>query len=246
MFRALIVEDDSELAERLSATLRLWWPGSSLGRVCSAIEAASAVQRERPSLMVLELRLRTLDALDGLALVRRHSSVPVVAISGPDSEGIWSRGLELGADEYLSAPLVPVELLARATAVAEGSTSRPGRPAGDEAAPAFDDGQLTLDLSRHRALVRGTLIRLTRPESQFLACLLAASGSTVPESVLLARLWGDDARAETAFLRVYARRLRQKIEPDPGSPHYLTCERGVGYRFTGELSAGQRRARTRS
>ena len=158
-----------------------------------------------------------------LHLQWRGAGGEAAAVSG-DAE----RALSLGADEYVVTPFCALELLARATAVvhlSQATAPTSGWP------PTFDDGFLAIDPQDGRARRAGVPVSLSRPELSILTHLIRHPGVVVPFRTLLVNLWGHDREDETAYLRVFVRRLREKIERDPDSPRYVVGERGLGYRF---------------
>jgi two-component system KDP operon response regulator KdpE len=229
--RAFVVDDNQESAERIEAALRLRWSNALVCRLESAMAAVRAAHEDEPDLVVLSLDLRTmdgLDGLDGLEAIRRFSTAPVVAIAPRDGLH-WIRALELGADEYVVRPFSSLELIARVTAVLAGG----GEMTGGHSPESFDDGVVTIDGSTSRAGVGGRSIPLTRPEMRLLGEMLRKRGVTVRCRSAQNHALGQVVEDGSAFLRVYVRRLREKLEADPDSPRYLLTEPGVGYRFGG-------------
>lgn len=226
MFTALIACDRPSVAERVEATLRLQWPAGIYRREDSGTEAAKVVREDGLDLIVLDLGVRTGDALDAIAAIRRRSTVPILTIDAAPEGADWERGVALGADEYVPRSFSPIELLARTKAVM-------GR--GSEHAVVVD-WKRVLDVAslsddaaeRIRALTAD--VCLTWPELTLLRRLVVENGRVVPVRTLAALLWDHDEDA-TAYLRVYVRRVREKIEPEPNSPRHLVTGRGIGYCF---------------
>ncbi len=223
MFSVLIACDCPDMIERVAATLRFEWP-SGVYRPCdSGMAAAEAARAGGLDLIVLDLGLRSQDAL---AVIECRSTVPILAIDGDSRGNDWEHGVALGTDEYVARPFSPIELLARTKAVVgrrgrgESGVDWPGLPNID-----FQSGDA---IEQIRALTASAC--LTWPELRLLRRLVLANGRVVPVRMLAALLWDHDQQA-TAYARVYVRRLREKIELDPDSPRYLVTERGVGYRF---------------
>lgn len=228
MFRALIVEDDGDIADLIELTLRMQWPGGSCSRVGDGQSAVTLVRSQDPDLILLNPGLATQDGLDALKEIRRFSMVPIVVLIKKGEETERIRGIELGADEYVREPFSPLELLARALA-----TVRPrlNQRAPTDSQMSFDDGYLAIDFSHYQAAVADRPIYLTAAEFRLLSILVRNRGCVVAQRSLVAHVWGYECEAATDFLRVYIRRIREEIEPDPDAPAYLITERGKGYRF---------------
>jgi len=239
MLRALIVEAESDIANLIELTLQMQWPDGICSRVGDGQSAVALARSQDPDLILLDLGLPTEDGLDILKQIRRFSAVPLVVVSDRGEEVGRARWLELGADDYLVKPFSPLELLARTKTV----LVRCDHPASTDACQGrFDDGHLTIDFARRQLLVNRKRVCLTVTEFCLLACLLRNRSLVVPYRSLLARVWGHEFEDATDYLRVYVRRLREQIEPDPDTPRYLITERGIGYRFV-QLNEGDQQAR---
>lgn len=226
MLTTLIVADQPLLADRAEAALRLGWPMGVFQHETKGSSAAAAVNDDI-GLVVLDLGIESRDALDALAVIRRHSAVPILAISEDARGSDREQSLGLGADELVRRSFSPIELLARAKAIVGHHRAS----SVDDRLPAScDGGGLALDVAARRVRVGDATVRLSRPELILMSCLIAGEGRVVPLRSLTARLWNRDENA-TAYLRLYVRRLREEIEADPDLPRYLLTERGVGYRL---------------
>jgi DNA-binding response OmpR family regulator len=200
-------------------------------RVASASDgraALEAVQRERPDLVVLDLGLPGLDGLDVTRVIRRESALPIVMLTARDDELDKVLGLELGADDYLTKPFSPRELVARIRAVLR----RTEAPA--TAGELVRAGDLTLDLPRMRADLAGDPIELTPTEFQLLATLAARPGRIFTRSQLLDAIHGVAFESYERAIDTHVKNLRRKLEPDPRRPRYIQTVYGVGYRFAEE------------
>jgi len=228
MLSALIVEDDGEIADLIELTLQMQWPGGSCSRVGDGQSAVTLARSQDPDLILLDLGLPTMDGFDVIKEIRRFSAVPLVVVTGRGEEVERVRGLELGADDYVVKPFSPLELLARTKAILRRCHNQIELGSGQ---PNFDDGYLAIDFARHQAAIERKRIYLTATEFRVLAFLVQNRGFVVSHRSLLAKVWGHEYEDATDYLRVYVRRLREKIEPDPDVPRYLVTERGVGYRF---------------
>ena len=187
--------------------------------------ALEEVRRRRPDLVVLDLGLPEVDGLDVTRSIRRDSNLPIVMLTARDDELDKLLGLELGADDYLTKPFSPRELVARVKAVLR-RTDRPAEP-GD----VIRAGDLTLDVPRMRADLAGRAIDLTPTEFQLLATLAAQPGRIFTRSQLLDALHGVAFESYERAIDTHVKNLRRKLEPDPREPRYLLTVYGVGYRF---------------
>ncbi len=266
MLTALIVARDREARARVEDTLRLEWPDARIRCPASGRDAISEARTERPDLVVLDLVASEEEGLETLTAIRRRGSTAIVAIApGGADDTCWERAIELGADEYVVAPLTPLELLARASVVLSARRVRDGDSDG---AMNQETGSVSI-VSDFRPNERATAIaqiddrfarpdqpsrrgpgaprRLTGAEYAFLARLARQPNLCVSVDALLMDLWGPTARGRTEFARVYARRIRERIEPEPDAPRHVVTERGIGYRFVvSESSPGDSSTISRS
>ena len=187
--------------------------------------ALATVRQRRPDLVVLDLGLPGLDGLDVTRELRRDSSIPIIMLTARDDEFDKLLGLELGADDYLTKPFSPRELVARVRAVLRRAERPP------EAAEAIHVGDLVLDLPRMRAEVDGTTVDLTPTEFQLLATLAARPGRIFTRAQLLDALHGIAFETYERAIDSHIKNLRRKLEPDPRRPRYVLTVYGVGYRF---------------
>jgi DNA-binding response OmpR family regulator len=168
-----------------------------------------------------------LDGFDTLEMLREVSSVPVIMLTVRADEEDKVRGLELGADDYVTKPFGAREFVSRVKAVLR-RTQGPVTP--EEAVLQIDD-RLGIDFNSREVIVKDQRIKLRPTEFRLLYHLIENAGWVVPHETLLAKVWGYEYQEEIQYLRLYITYLRQKIEPDPSHPRYILTERGVGYRF---------------
>jgi len=160
-------------------------------------------------------------------MLREVSNVPVIMLTVRADEDDKVRGLELGADDYVTKPFGARELASRVKAVLR----RTRGPVTPEKAVLRIDDRLSVDFNNHEVIVEGQRIKLRPTEFRLLYHLIENAGWVIPHETLLAKVWGYEYREEIHYLRLYVAYLRQKIEPDPSHPRYIFTERGVGYRF---------------
>jgi two-component system alkaline phosphatase synthesis response regulator PhoP len=186
-------------------------------------------RHEWPDLVVLDLNLPGIDGLDVCRALRHESAVPIIMLTARVEETDRLIGLELGADDYITKPFSPRELVARVRAVlrrVQGGVRQPGR---------IRAGDLEIDLHGHRVTRAGEPVRLTRSEFNLLAVLAQHPGQTFTRAQLLDRLHGVAYEGFDRSIDAHVKNLRRKLEPDPVEPSYVLTVYGVGYRFTDEV-----------
>ena len=189
--------------------------------------ALEAARRDRPDLVVLDLSLPRMDGLDVFRSLRTDSDVPVIMLTARVDEVDRLVGLELGADDYITKPFSPREMVSRVRAVIR----RTETPSSLTREPIEVDDRLKIDFDRREIFVEGELVKLRPTEFRLLFHLVQNAGWVVPHDQLLAKVWGYEYRDETHYLRLYVNYLRKKLEADPSDPKYILTERGIGYRF---------------
>lgn len=222
-FRILIVDDEPKIIRFIKTSLSL--SGYDILTASTGQEALTLFNNEHPDLVILDLGLPDLDGLDVLKSIRTYSTRPVLILTARDDEADKVRGLELGADDYLTKPFGTQELRARIEAVLRRVRWSP--QATD--LPKYEQGILHVDFQRRRVLVREEEVHLTPTEYDLLRVLIHNAGSVMSHAELLSHVWGDEYRNDLAILRVNISRLRQKLEEDPREPHTIVTVPGVGY-----------------
>jgi two-component system KDP operon response regulator KdpE len=167
-----------------------------------------------------------MDGWETCRRIRDISNVPIIMLSGRTDERDKVRGLELGADDYVSKPVPPFEFVARVRA----ALRRGAHPLLVEDIIRVDD-RLAIHRARREAIVDGRVVRLSAIELKLLTCLLDNAGRISTHQSLLSQVWGWDCIGQNGYVKVYIHQLRKKIEPDPRNPRYILTERGLGYRF---------------
>ncbi len=172
----------------------------------------------------------TMPGMDGFTLtqrIREVSHVPIIILTAMGDQSQKVRGLELGADDYITKPFDPDEMVARVRAVLRRSQLQ----GADESSHVIQAGDLTIDFLKRKVEYAGQPVRLTPTEYKLLQQLAQQAGKVVPHTDLLSKVWGPEYRDETGYLWVYIRALRQKLEPDPSNPKFIMSEPGFGYKF---------------
>jgi DNA-binding response OmpR family regulator len=223
MKTVLVVDDEPKIVALARDYLE--HAGFAVVTAADGRAALEAAHRHRPDLVVLDLGLPGLDGLDVTRQLRRDSSLPIVMLTARDDEVDKLVGLELGADDYLTKPFSPRELVARVKAVLRRSE----RP--DEPADVIQAGDVSLDLPRMRVDVGGRTVELTPTEFGLLATLARQPGRIFTRSQLLDAIHGVAFESYERAIDTHVKNLRRKLEPDPHEPRYVLTVHGVGYRF---------------
>ncbi len=224
-YRILVVDDEPRMIHFIR--LNLEHDGFEVAEAANGLAALQQLRDTLPDLMLLDVAMPELDGFETLRMLREISSVPVIMLTARGDEDDRVRGLELGADDYVTKPFSPRELVSRVRAVLRRTEI--AAPA-DKATIQVDE-RLSLNFDRREVLVEGRPVKLRPTEYRLLYHLVQNAGWVVPHDQLLAKVWGYEYREETHYLRLYINYLRQKLEPDPANPRYILTERGVGYRF---------------
>ena len=226
MTHVMIVEDEESLADPLAFLLRK--EGFEASVINDGAQALSAFDRVSPDIVLLDLMLPGMSGTEICKTLRARSSVPVIMVTARDSEIDKVVGLELGADDYVTKPYSARELIARIRAVL-----RRGGDAGEEELTigVIEEGPVRMDVERHTVAVNGEAITLPLKEFDLLEYLLRNAGRVLTRGQLIDRVWGADYVGDTKTLDVHVKRLRSKIEPDPGNPKHLVTVRGLGYKY---------------
>lgn len=217
----LVVDDDQRMRRLLR--LNLEQAGYHVTTTGDPKEGLTLAELEPPDLVLLDVMMPEMDGFAFLTRLREFSSVPVIMLTAKGEERDKVRGLELGADDYLTKPFGPAELIARVRAVLRRHNPADGTPT------TLEIGDLTINLARRRVIRNGQEIRLTPTEYKLLFELAQHPGKVMLHGELLARVWGPEYRDEVDYLWTYVRYLRNKIEPEPSAPRYILSEPGVGY-----------------
>ena len=225
--RILVVDDEPDVVESVRLGFTLQWREVDVLGAGTAEEALDAVEHEHPDIVLLDVGLPGVDGFEALRQIRAFSDVPVVMLTARDDAMDKVKGLELGADDYVTKPFNHLELMARVKAVLR----RLDMPAPTSRAPSFRSGDLEVDFEKQEARLRGERVDLTPTEYKLLYHLVRNAGHVLSHGTLLAKVWGREYVDEVDYIRVYVRRLRDKLDDPPDAPRYIRTERGLGYRF---------------
>jgi len=224
--RLILVVDDEERMARF-IHLNLEHDGFQVMEAYRGMQAIDLIRERLPDLVLLDVMLPDLDGFEVLKIIREVNSVPVIMLTAKGEEEDRVRGLEYGADDYITKPFSPRELVSRVRAVLRRteSTSVASRDMIEV------DNRLRIDFGRREVWVNDELVKLRPTEYRLLYHLVQNAGWVMTYDQLLAKVWGYEYRDEPHYVRLYVNYLRQKIEEDPANPKYILTERGVGYRF---------------
>jgi DNA-binding response OmpR family regulator len=224
--KLLIAEDTGEIARAVAYGARLMWPGCQVSIAANGAEALRRFEAEPADLVVLDVHMPPPDGFEVCRRIRKLSQVPILMLTVRDSTSDKVHALDLGADDYLTKPFDHLELLARLKALMRRAGTLP-RPS----ISTFTAGELWIDFTAREVRVRGEEIRLTPTEYRLLKELVRRAGELVPHPVLLEHVWGPAYVSSPQHLKVFVRRLRNKLGDDAEHPRYIHTVRGVGYRF---------------
>ena len=224
-YRILVVDDERRMVGFIR--LNLEQDGFEVIEAYNGSEALERLRDSLPDLVLLDVMMPDIDGFEVLRTIREISQVPVIMLTAKSEEDDKVKGLELGADDYVTKPFSPRELVSRVKAVLRrGSTFEE-----DEGGVIEVDDRLKIDFSRREVWVEEELIKLRPTEYRLLYHLVQNAGWVLTHDQILTKVWGYEYRDEPHYVRLYINYLRKKIEKDPSNPEYILTERGVGYRF---------------
>jgi two-component system KDP operon response regulator KdpE len=224
--RRILVVDDEERMVRF-IRLNLEHDGFQVIEAYRGAQAINKMRSSMPDLVLLDVMMPDMDGFEVLRMIREISTVPVIMLTAKGEEEDRVRGLELGADDYVTKPFSPRELVSRVRAVLRRTETTGGTTHGLIEV----DDRLKLDFDRREVWVDGQLVQLRPTEYRLLYHLVQNAGWVITHDQLLAKVWGYEYRDEPHYVRLYINYLRKKLEKDPSNPEYILTERGVGYRF---------------
>ena len=224
--RVLVIDDDPALGPAVRASLIS--AGFVVQWVATGVEGMAQVAQWHPDVVILDLGLPDLDGIAVCEQIRTWSDVPIIVLSVRDRDQDKIAALEKGADDYLTKPFSPGELLARIRVALRHAAQRAG---SQGPAAQAQIGDLSIDFERRMVEVRGTTIHLSPTEYALLTYLARNIGKVITHQTLLGAVWGPQYIDEVAYLRVAVANLRRKIERTPSRPELLLTEPGIGYRM---------------
>ena len=225
--KVLVVEDEEGI--RLFLTTRLQRAGYQVVEAQNGLEGLQRFYSDRPDIIILDIAMPEMDGWQVLQRVREVSTVPILMLTAATQEREKIRGLEEGADDYITKPFSGEELLARVSA----ALRRSNQPAKDLEENVYSDAELSIDFQRHEVFVRGEPVTFSATEFRLLTTLTNNAGHVLSQERLLDLVWGQDYAESLSIVRLYINYLRQKIEVEPSKPKLIETVRGFGYRYRG-------------
>jgi len=224
----LVVDDDQDLRQMLKAQLER--KDYLVVLASSGREGLQKAYQVRPELIILDIMMPGMDGWEVCRRLRELSGVPIIMLTARNMKGDVVKGLEAGADDYLTKPFSAAELNARIQAVLRRSSTADGK--NSSRSSFYSNGHLSVDFERRIVRVRGQRVDLTPTEFKLLSCLIRNEGRVLPHRYLLTEVWGPEYADDLDYVKLYIRYLRLKIEDNPSDPTYILTEWGIGYRFS--------------
>jgi two-component system KDP operon response regulator KdpE len=221
----MVVDDEPPIVRLVRAKLQA--DGYAVISATRGEEALELLENERPDLIVLDLMMPGMDGFETLRHIREQAQTPVIMLTARAGDADKLRGLQGGADDYMTKPFNPDELSARIGAVLRRTAG--AAPAGGRTLLQYPG--VEIDLERRRVTVDGEEVRLSRTEWELLAQLAGNAGRVMMHGELLSRIWGPEFRDEAHYLRTWVSRLRAKLEPEGSTTELITTFPGLGYRM---------------
>jgi DNA-binding response OmpR family regulator len=224
--KVLCIDDAPDILEVLSLSLKMRWPDAEILKAEDGPAALEIFERDNPDILIVDLGLPGMDGYEVIRRIRRHSDVPIVILSIRDEEQDIVKGLELGADDYITKPFGHLQLLARIQAVLRRASSA---PSGTE--EPIEVGELRINPNTREVYVGDRSISLTQTEYSILYHLACNIGRVLTHQSLVSKVWGGDAVEDRHLLTVHMNHLRSKMGNTGRGPGLILTERGVGYRI---------------
>ena len=224
-YKILAVDDEQRMVRFIQ--LNLEQDGFEVVTAYNGKEALEQVRTQLPDLILLDIMMPDINGFEVLKKIREVNNVPVIMLTAKGEEDDRIQGLELGADDYITKPFSPRELVSRIRAVLRRTKSFKE----DQVDQIIVDDRLTIDFSRREVWVEGKKVDLRPTEYRLLYHLVQNAGWVNTHEQLLSKVWGFEYQDEPHYVRLYVNYLRKKLEEDPSNPKYILTERGVGYRF---------------
>lgn len=224
----LVCDDDKEIVEAISIYLKQ--EGYEVVAAYNGREALAAAKEREIHLMILDIMMPELDGIHALLRLREESSIPVILLSAKSEDVDKILGLNVGADDYVTKPFNPLELMARVKSQLRRYTSLGGIEQADREG-LLVNGAITMDTEKRQVTVDGEPVKLTPTEFKILQLFMENLGKVFSSTQIYERIWQEDAFAADNVVSVHIRRIREKIEIDPKNPDYVKVMWGVGYRM---------------
>jgi len=224
----LVVDDEATIREVVRRYLER--EGFRVREAADGYQALDLIQAEPPDLIVLDLMLPGMDGLTLIQHLRQDRSIPIVMLTAKGEPSYRIRGLDLGADDYITKPFDPREVVSRVRAVLRRAGGAPPAQAGK----AVEFPRIKIDPGTRSVVVEQKTVNLTVKEFDLLYYFARHPGQVFTRAQLLAQVWGDELYTDPSTVTVHIRRLREKIESDPGQPRHILTVWGVGYKFVGD------------
>lgn len=225
--KVVVIDDSPEIIEVVTLCFQLRWGNTAVFPANDGTKGLELVENESPDLVILDIGLPDMDGFEVLREIRRFSAVPVIMLTVKSEDTDIAKGLELGADDYVTKPFSHIELLARVQAVmrrAKGALT----PAEEQP---YTSGKLHIDFARNEVTVGDNPVKLTSTEYKLLYHLIKNEGRLVSHETLLTKACGEGYRDARDLLRVHIQHLRQKLGDNVESPSIIVTEHGMGYKF---------------
>ena len=221
----LLIDDDTDFLKLTSLIFKE--SGAQVIVTPSGLEGMGKLFTHRPDLIILDAMMPDVDGFQICQKIRQFSNTPLIMLSALDQDQLMLQGLEAGADDFLSKPINPEILLARAKAVMRRSEQNNA----NQEVFSYDDGRLEIDVEKHRVQVGGKDVKLSPVEFRLLTFLAGNEGRVLSYEQILLSVWGGEYKGKYGYVHVYVSHLRNKIEEEPKSPRYIRSIHGVGYIF---------------
>ena len=225
--KVVVIDDSAEIAEVVSLCFKLRWSGTTVISAADGSSGLEMTEAENPDIVILDIGLPDMNGFDVLREIRRFSQVPVIMLTVRGEDTDVARGLELGADDYITKPFSHIELIARVQAVLRRTQ---GIRITSEERP-FSAGKLWVDFASNDVTVDGEPVKLTSTEHKLLSYLIRNEGRLLSHENLLTKVWGEEYRDTKDLVRVHIQHLRQKLGDTTEPPKIIVTEHGLGYKF---------------
>ena len=228
--KAVVIDDSPEIADVVSLCFQLHWSGATIVSAKDGAQGLELIEAESPDVVILDIGLPDMDGFQVLREIRLFSQVPVIMLTVRGEDTDVARGLELGADDYITKPFSHIELIARVQAVLRRVQ---GLPVSEE--KPFVSGNLSVDFASNEVTVDGKPVKLTSTEYKLLYHLIRNEGRLLSHENLLTKVWGEAYQESRDLLRVHIQHLRQKLGDNREPPSIIVTGHGMGYKFLGPI-----------